>query len=949
MRVIAAGSAVVLVVIALFLVRPVPVVNLDSKVCDLLTAWAGPGKASGRVVVVEIDEASLAEFGGWPWPRDLLARITREILNRGAATVVFDMMFPQEDRRPPRSTGRMGEAPLGTNDEVFANALSDKPTVVGYTLRFDRDDAGSSPCSVQTLPLAMVGPRQSGEASYFRAAGALCSVPQISRAAAGNGFLNASPDTDGKMRRVPLVMEYANRYYPSLAFAALNVNHGVAAMELATDAHGASRLRLDSRAVPLEGPALLRLRFRGARRTFPYVSVSGVLGGRLPAEMLRGKIAIVGGSALGLEHEVVTPTDAMFPDVEVQATAIDNLLQGDAFHLPGDAHLWELALALLVGLTSTFLLAAVRSLWGALITLGMAAGVWTGCALALSATGTLFSPLPATAVLGCNLSVLTLLNYLQEKSRADRTEQQLVSTTEHSREVLEESESRYQRLVENVNDAIIMDDIEGRLVFANRRFREWFGFEDRNIRDVILEDYVAPEWRSELRDRHDRRMRGEAVPDHYEYEGVRPDGTRLWIEALVTNVEEDGRTTGTQAALRDITERKRIEAQYLQAQKMESVGRLAGGVAHDFNNLLTVINGYSELLLVRLGPEDPSRASVEQILEAGEQAAEMTQKLLAFSRKQLIQPRALDLNLVVAEAEKLFRRLIGEDIELITQLSPDLGQVMADPGHLHQILMNLVVNARDSMPQGGKIVIETKNVEVVGNSAARSPDLAAGSYVYLGVTDTGIGMSKEVKQHLFEPFFTTKAPGMGTGLGLATTFGIVQQSGGWIGASSEVGQGAAFHIYLPRIVPDLEERPRPGPPAAALRGSETVLVVEDQDAVRQLVCNILEGCGYRILEASSGPDAIRLAQGYPDAIHLLLADVVLPLMNGRVLAEEMRASRPGIKVLYVSGYTEDMIGRHGVLDSHQAYLQKPFTPEALAAKVRETLADGGIQGEATGS
>jgi len=269
--------------------------------------------------------------------------------------------------------------------------------------------------------------------------------------------------------------------------------------------------------------------------------------------------------------------------------------------------------------------------------------------------------------------------------------------------------------------------------------------------------------------------------------------------------------------------------------------------------------------------------------------------------------------------------------------------VMVDPGHFHQVLMNLIVNARDSMPQGGKVIIETKNVEVNGAFHGQPPDLAEGSYVYLGVTDTGVGMSKEVKQHLFEPFLTTKAPGTGTGLGLATIYGIVQQSGGRIGVSSELGQGTTFHIYLPRTHPDLAEQPCASPPTPALRGSETVLVVEDQDAVRQLVSVILEGHGYRVLQASSGPDAIRLAERYPDTIHLLLTDVVLPIMNGRVVAEELRASRPGIRVLYVSGYTEEVIGQRGVLDRDQAYLQKPFTPEALAAKVREALAEGGMQ------
>jgi PAS domain S-box-containing protein len=947
-RVIATEFAVVLVVLGVFLARPAPVVDLDYKVRDLLTGWAGPGKPSGRVVIVEIDEKSLAQFGRWPWPRDLVGLTARSILDHGASVVVLDMMFPQEDRRTTRATGAFEWAPGGTNDEVLAQALSGKPAVAGYSFSFDHGTAGPPVCSVASLPLAVTSPKDSEGAAFFHATGAVCSVPEISRAAAANGFLNAAPDSDGKMRRIPLVIESGGRYYPSLALAALNLCRPVSKMLLATDAHGAWRLRLDRQAVPLEGPSFLRLRFRGAQRSFAYIPVADVLSGRAPADMLRGKIAIVGGSAQGLRNPVVTPVDPLFPDVEIQATAIDNLLQGDSFRRPGNALFWELALALLAGLISALLLSAtLHALWGVLIAVGVAAAAWTGCAFVLSSTGMLFSPLAATAALACNLPALTLLHYQQEKRRADRTERQLVSAKHLSREMRRESESRYQRLVENVNDAIIMDDVEGRLVFANRRFREWFGLQDMEIRDVVLEQYVAPEWRTELRDRHDRRMRGETVPDHFEYEGIRPNGTRIWIEALVTRVEKDGRVIGSQGALRDITERKRIEAQYFQAQKMESVGRLAGSVAHDFNNLLTVINGYTDMLLEGSGPQDPLRASLLEIRKAGERAAGLTQKLLAFSRKQLIQPKALDLNLLVVESEIMLGRLIGEDIELITRLGAGIGQAMADAGQLHQVLMNLVVNAIDSMPNGGKIIIETKNVEADADFVSRVPELAIGSYVYLGVTDTGTGMSDHVKEHLFEPFFTTKEPGKGTGLGLATIYSIVHQSSGWIGVTSKLGEGSTFEIYLPRIEPGLLQQPATSVPAAALRGSETVLVVEDQEAVRRLACTILESHGYRVLQASSGPEAIALAEGFPKTIHLLLTDVILPLMDGRLLAEKLKAARPQMAVLYMSGYPDEKIGQSGVLDPNSAYLPKPFTPQALAAKVREILADGKAAGNAT--
>jgi len=913
MRFIAAGSAAVLMVLVIFLVRPAPIADLDSRAGDLLTRWAGPGRQSGEVVIVEIDERSLNQFGRWPWPRALVGRLSQSILNQGAAVVALDMMFPQED---------------DANDGALADEISGKSVIAGYTLTFDGREAGSFPCPVPTLPLALVGPPESMSAAFFHATGAVCSAPAISRAAASSGFLNAAPDPDGTTRRLPLIIESGSRYFPSLALAALNLYKHISTVQLVSGARGASRLRLGSEVVPLEGQSLLRLRFRGARRQFPYVSAADVLSARPPEDLLRGRIAIVGGSAPGLQNPVVTPVDPFFPDVEIQATAVDNLLRGDSFRRPGDAQFWELALALLVGLISTLVFARSRSMWAGFAVLGLVAALWAGCALVLSNSGMLFSPLPATAVLAFNLPLLTLINYLQEQKRADQTQQQLAAATQQSREILRESEFRYRRLVENVNDAIIMDDFEGRLIFANRRFRELFALQEADISGVPLEQYVAPEWRAEMRGRHDRLMQGEALPDRFEFEGIRSNGTRIWIESLITPVEEEGRIIGSQAALRDTTERKRMEAQYLQAQKMESVGRLAGGVAHDFNNLLTVINGYSAMLLEELEPGDQSRPNLEEILKAGERASELTQKLLAVSRKQLVRPRPLNLNALVADAERMFLRLIGEDIEFIMRLSPDLGQVTADPGQIHQVLMNLIVNARDAMPYGGTVTIETKNVDADG----------AGSYVYLGVSDTGTGMTDEVKQHLFEPFFTTKDPGKGTGLGLATVYGIVHQSAGRIEVSSELGHGTTFGIYLPRSKSSVLEEPSAAAvPAEVLRGSGTVLVVEDQDAVRRFVCTILESYGYGVLQAANGPDALALSERHPGIIHLLITDVVLPLMDARVLADKLRAARPEIKVLYMSGYPEEKIEHNRDLQGDLAYLSKPFTPKALAERVWTVL------------
>ena len=924
MRRITTGVALVLAVIGVFLLRPRLLGFLDDRFCDLLVASAGRGQPSGHVAVVDIDDRSLAQFGRWPWPRDLLGRLAQRSLESGASAVVFDMMFPEPD---------------SAHDEAFVTALAGTPSVVGYSLTFDANGARPPACPVSPLPLVVVASKTSPRDAFYQASGAVCSVPRIAAAAAAGGFLNAAPDGDGKLRRIPLIIEYRDRQYPSLALAAWSVVRHPSAIQVTADGRGGSRLRLDGQSIPLEDRGLMRLRFHGGGKTLPYVPAADVLSGIRSAE-LRGRIAVVGGSALGLESTSATPVDPLFPGVEVQATAIDNLLQGDVVNRPFDAAIWELGCALIVGIASALLLVKLRYVWAALSTVALGIGLWTGCVILISSARMLLSPLPGIAALACNLSVLTLVGFLQEKRRADRTKKELDSAQVTAREAIEESEHRYQRLVENVNDAIVVGDLEGRLVFANRRFCEWFGLDKAAIRGIALEDCIAPEWKGALRDAYQRRVRGEPVPDNIEFEGIRPDGTRIWIEALLATVEENGKVVGAQAALRDVTGRKRVEAQYLQAQKMESVGRLAGGVAHDFNNLLTVINGYSEILLKKTANEDPRREELEQIRIAGEHAKELTQKLLAFSRKQLVEPRALNLNHVVAEAERMFGRLIGEDIELITRLAPDLGEVMADPGQMHQVLMNLAVNARDAMPRGGKLIIEARNVVVDQEMTVRKPGLAPGSYVYLGITDTGTGMSPDVKQHLFEPFFTTKDLGRGTGLGLATVYGIVRQSSGWIGVTSELGRGTTFHLYLPRIEAAAASQPGAGVNAREMRGTETVLVVEDQDAVRGLITTVLQGYGYSVLEASDGPTAVRLAEFYPGPIHLLLTDVVLPLMNGRVLADQLVAARPDLKVLFISGYTQETISHHGVLDSGVTYLPKPFTPELLAAKIRETLGAG---------
>ncbi len=485
---------------------------------------------------------------------------------------------------------------------------------------------------------------------------------------------------------------------------------------------------------------------------------------------------------------------------------------------------------------------------------------------------------------------------------------------------------------------VLLDERE-RVADWNPGAERIFGYS----RDEVLgmgppfEKIVAPEDWPALERVRTRVPSGEMAA-HSVNRYVTKDGRAITCEWIDTPLPDgDGRVTEVMCLVQDITEKQLLEERVRQSQKMEAVGQLAAGVAHDFNNLLTIINGYSDLLLGSLPPGEPSWELVEEIHRAGERSAGLTRQLLAFSRKEVVAPRLLDLNAVVTEAEKLLRRVIGEDVRLRTALAPDLWPVKVDPGQVDQVLLNLAVNARDAMPTGGRLTVETKNVELTDEFVRTHPDSTPGPYVLLAVSDTGCGMTGAVKARIFEPFFTTKGAGRGTGLGLATVFGIIKQSRGLIDVYSEVGIGTTFKVYLPRVEPAASDPGRRSGVRTPPRGTETVLLVEDEDGVRALTRHVLVGCGYAVLEAADGQEAVRAAEVHDGPIHLLVTDVVLPTIDGRTVAERVAQVHPDVRVLYVSGYTADAVIHHGILHETVPFLQKPFAPTALAVKIRELL------------
>ena len=649
----------------------------------------------------------------------------------------------------------------------------------------------------------------------------------------------------------------------------------------------------------------------------------------------------------------------------------------------------------------------------------------------------------------------------------------VIDITERKRaeEALKESEEKYRLLVENAVEAIFVAQ-DGMLKFANRKATEMIGYSKEELTSKPFPEFIHPDDRMLVLDRHLKRLQGEGSPSVYPFRIVNKSGNVKWVElntVLITwegrpatlnflsditerwhaeealresqqllkktfaslrdavfiidaetvrimdcnpaasemfgytreemvgqttsflhvdnatleefrkymyaNVEEkgflylpefrmkrkeaeffptehsvvpleddQGKRIGWVSVVRDITEGKRAEKemadlqeQLRQSQKMEAVGLLAGGIAHDFNNLLTIIKGYSQLSLLELKEGDPLKGNVEEIQQAADRAANLTHQILAFSRRQVMQMKVFDFNTLLRDLENMLRRVIGEDIELVTILADDLGRTKTDPGQIEQVIMNLAVNARDAMPSGGKLIIETANVELDEAYARSHLGVIPGHYVVLSVSDTGCGMSPEVKEHIFEPFFTTKEKGKGTGLGLSMVYGIVKQSGGNILVYSEPGQGTTVKIYFPRLEEETDALFRRDSAISIPQGSETVLVVEDEPSVRSLATHILRHQGYRVLEATNGEEALRVAQERLEEIHLLLTDVVMPRMGGKEVADRLKTLRPSVKVLFISGFPDEAIARHGVLTPGIAFLQKPFSPAALAQKVREVL------------
>jgi PAS domain S-box-containing protein len=522
-------------------------------------------------------------------------------------------------------------------------------------------------------------------------------------------------------------------------------------------------------------------------------------------------------------------------------------------------------------------------------------------------------------------------------------EMKIYRKSKQAEEALRESEEKYRTLYDFSRDAIMIITPDKVLLNGNPACVKMFGCRNEDEFISLTPAALSPEYQpdGDLSVEKFQKMISIAMEQgshFFEWKHKRVNGGEFYSRVLLARMKLYGKKI-LQATVRDITEHKKLEAQLHMAQKMEAIGKLAGGVAHDFNNILTVIMGNASLALMEVGKDDALRQEIEEIRKAGERAVSLTRQLLAFSRKQIIQPEILNINELLTDVEKMLGRLIGEDIELLTISDPALWQVKIDPGQIEQVIINLAINARDAMLQGGKLTIETANADLNENYFREHgiEGEKPGHYVMLAVSDTGSGMDKKILEHIFEPFFTTKEVGKGTGLGLSTVYGIVKQNNGFIWVYSESGQGTTFKVYLSEVKKDADLEKKEQTPVDDPGGSETVLIVEDNDLLRNFVQKALRGYGYRVKDAENGEDALRVCKEHDGQIDLMVTDVIMPKMGGREAAKRLQPLYPQMKVIYMSGYTDDAIVHHGVLEPGLNFLEKPFTPEGLARKVRKVL------------
>ncbi|MGE0085065.1 MAG: CHASE2 domain-containing protein [Desulfococcaceae bacterium] len=947
LRIIVWGLLSTLFFTALFALKPTLLQPLDFINYDLLLRNFPNNCASSRLVIADLDEKSLNRYGQWPWPRYRVAELFDKIADMEPSVICVDMIFAEPDRT---SAGRLlkdlGEAyklklsvdrlpgKLLDNDLILAETLSGRPFVLGNKFHFSSFIKSSEQCVLHPVNVSFMqnAGEKKDDTGIPESSGVLCNLKMLSEKVSASGFVNFSPDQSGMLRRIPLLIQYNGEFYPSLALATVLKLVENGNILLKKDGNILQSVNYRGTSVPVDPHGQLLIKFRNPKIKYDYISAADIMDGSVSSERLRGKIAFVGTSATGLAELRTTPFNPTVPGVEVHATVVDNLLTGDFISVPGWANGLILLLVFILGVSLTLCTGFRSAVFCFIVMILFIAGLWIAAQQIFFRMGLFAGTAFPIASVFCNYIFLTFLKYWSDYRCAQKA--------------LKESEARFRTLFKRAPMPMSHISLDGKVLDVNDSLTETMGYTIDDVptldhawklsfTDPELKNRVASKWQADLK----CAAAGNSETEPLECPVLCRDGTmhtmiissRLLGDSIIISFFD---ITGRKRAEE---EREKLQEQLHQSRKLEAVGILAGGVAHDFNNMLGVIMGYAELAKRDISPEDRFNKNLDRIIDAARRSASLTRQLLAFARKQTIEPVVFELSKSVEAILKMIRRLIGENIELAWLPGDGPCTVRMDPSQFDQILLNLCVNARDAITDVGRITIKTDTVSFDEAYCKSHAESVPGDYVLLSVSDNGSGMDKDTLNHIFEPFFTTKGLGRGTGMGLATVYGIVKQNNGFINVYSEPGKGTTFKICIPlnaaEAVPagkeHIEDIPRS-------RG-ETILIAEDDPTLLEMGMMMLQKLGYSVISAATPNEAIRIAEKNSSEIHLVITDVIMPEMNGRDLVARLQAIRPKMKHLFMSGYTADIIAHHGVLDEGVNFIQKPFSVKDMAAKVREVL------------
>ena len=955
--IILAGMVLTLVISAVYLINPSFIKFFSYKTTDAILAGAAAKRASGMVVVVDLDEKSLAKYGQWPWPRNRLSHLLQKVNDQGPQSIGLDLILSEPDRTSPKNWQAdiqqepgypIDFAALPTaqfdHDTILTETLKSGPFVLGFEFLFKSSEVDVSQCRLHPLNVISINSLNSYETKnrLFKANSVVCNLYQLADVVSYAGFLNATPDSDGILRRIPLLIEYDNRLFPSLALAIFMQFKGAGQIQIRRNTFNDSSIRVEDKIIPMDQRGNLLINFGSGGGVVPRVSARDVLDGQVASDTLKGKIVLIGCSASGWERSYQTSGNPVFNDVDVHARTLETLLADNIIVRHQEFPLWEVAFAMFLTIGLSLCIERMGILWNALIGGGCILGVWQGMRILTQSHGLLFSPFLPTVVVLVNYAVLTILKTLGNQRLATQK-------TKDALALLKSSENHLNSIIKTIPDIVFRLDTSGRITFLSPAVAKYQSRSNDLVGRSIF-DLVAPEDKKIATCRINERRTGNRATSNlelrlllYDKQTHVDEGPRYFsVSAEGIYLSERPRSDtfmGTQGIIRDITENKRLENQLMQAKKLETVGNLAAGIAHDLNNVLSGLVSYPDLLLMELPEDSPLREKIATIQQSGMKAAAIVQDLLTLARRGVSITEVVDLNRIISEylASPEFSNIKKNHARIFveTNFASDLMGVKGSPVHLSKAIMNLLGNAAEAMPAGGKIALTTCN-SYLDVSKQGYEEIPEGEYVCLSVIDEGVGIAQKDLKRIFEPFYSNKMmQKSGTGLGMTVIWATVKDQDGYIDVQSKEGEGTRVDIYLPATRESIDEKSR----RVVLEdyiGSEHVLVVDDIPEQLDIAVKMLEKLGYKVSSAPSGEAAVEFLKGH--RVDLMVLDMVMPQgIDGLETYRHAISIYPGQRAIIASGYSESERVKALQKLGAGAYIQKPYTLEKIGVAVRAEL------------